>query len=95
MDDGTLSRFGYLDRTNGGETHRVGGIAEWQRTTTSGVTRVEGYAFDYGLDLFSNFTYFLDDPENGDQFEQRDDRFVFGGRASQAWTATSSAGARS
>ena len=88
VDDGTLSRFGYLDRTNGGETHRVGGMAEWQRTTTSGVTRVEGYAFNYGLTLFSNFTYFLDDGENGDQFEQRDDRFVFGGRASRSWTAT-------
>ena len=86
--DGTLSRFGYLDRTNGGQTHRVGGIAEWQRTTPSGVTRVEGYAFSYGLTLFSNFTYFLDDRENGDQFEQRDDRFVVGGRASRSWTAT-------
>ena len=45
----------------------------------------KGYGFGYGLDLFSNFTYFLDDPENGDQFEQRDDRFVFGGRVSHAW----------
>ena len=49
-------------------------MAEWQRTTDAGITHVEGYAFDYGLDLFSNFTYFLDDPEHGDQFEQRDDR---------------------
>jgi hypothetical protein len=87
VDDGELSRFGYLDRTDGGSTHRVGGMVEWQRTGRSGVTRAEGYAFDYGLDLFSNFTYFLDDPDNGDQFEQRDDRFVFGGRASHAWSA--------
>lgn len=88
VDEGALSRFGYLDRTNGGKTHRMGGMAEWQRTTTGGITRVEGYAFGYGLDLFSNFTYFLDDPENGDQFEQRDDRFVFGGRASHTRSAT-------
>ncbi len=79
---GALSRFGFLDRSNGGATHRVGGMAEWQRTTTRGTTRVEAYGFDYGLDLFSNFTYFLDDPAHGDQFEQRDERFVMGGRAS-------------
>jgi hypothetical protein len=79
---GTLSRFGFLDRTNGGETHRIGGMVEWQRTTTGGTTHAEGYGFDYGLDLFSNFTYFLDDPDEGDQFEQRDERIVAGGRIS-------------
>ena len=88
VNDGTLSRFGFLDRTNGGNTHRVGGMAEWQHTTTAGITHVEGYGFDYGLDLFSNFTYFLDDSDNGDQFEQRDDRVVYGGRASHTWPAT-------
>ncbi len=51
------------DPTGGGTTHRAGGGVEWQRTTAAGMTRVEGYGFDYGLDLFSNFTYFLDDPE--------------------------------
>ena len=74
VDDGALSRFGFLDRSNGGETHRAGVMAEWQRTTTTGTTRAEAYGFDYGLDLFSNFTYFLDDPDAGDQFEQRDER---------------------
>lgn len=87
VEDGELSRYGYVDRTNGGETHRVGAMAEWQHTGARGLTHIEGYGFDYGLDLFSNFTYFLDDPDNGDQFEQRDDRFVFGGRASHAVSA--------
>ena len=39
------------------------------------------------LDLFSNFTYFLDDPVNGDQFEQVDRRTVAGGAASHSWTS--------
>ena len=58
-------------------------------------TRVEAYGFDYGLDLFSNFTYFLDDPDNGDQFEQRDER-VRDRRPRQPHAAgsRSSAGAR-
>ncbi len=45
------------------------------------MTRVIGFAMDYGLDLFSNFTYRLNDPVNGDQFEQIDNRRVFGIRS--------------
>jgi hypothetical protein len=85
VQDGLIDRFGYLDRTNGGETHRVGGIVEWQRTGAGSLTRLEGFGFGYGLGLYSNFTYALDDEENGDQFEQRDERFVAGARASHAW----------
>ena len=44
------------------------------------------YWFKYKLNLFSNFTYFLDDPENGDQFEQADDRNVYGWTGS--WSKT-------
>jgi hypothetical protein len=44
------------------------------------VTRAAAYVIRYGLDLYSNFTYFLDDPVNGDQFKQADRRMVYGGR---------------
>ena len=40
------------------------------------------YAIRHRLDLFYDFTYFLDDPWNGDQFEQPDHRITTGGRAS-------------
>ncbi len=36
------------------------------------------YGFYYDLDLFSDFTYYLDDPIKGDQFEQKDNRWVTG-----------------
>ena len=36
------------------------------------------YGFYYDLDLFSDFTYFLTDPVRGDQFEQKDRRWVAG-----------------
>jgi outer membrane receptor protein involved in Fe transport len=42
----------------------------------------------YRLSLFSNFTYFLDNPMDGDQFEQRDSRTVLGGAASRSWRHT-------
>jgi hypothetical protein len=85
IDDGTISRFGYIDPTDGGRSHRHSLIAAWQRGSARSVTRVEGLVSEYGLGLFSNFTYLLDDPENGDQFEQKDDRWIGGLRASRLW----------
>src|SRR5438445_10365258 len=46
------------------------------------------YALKYRLNLFSNFTYFLDHPVNGDQFEQADDRWLFGTSGHSAWTVS-------
>ena len=86
VESGLLSRFDAIDPTDGGRSHRAGGIVEWQRTGANTQTRVEGFGFDYGLVLYSNFTYALDDPERGDQFEQRDDRASFGARASHLWS---------
>ncbi len=80
VDEGVLDRFGTIDQSGGGETSRFSASLEWQRTRGRGVTRASAYGIGYSLDLFSNFTYFLDDPENGDQFKQADRRGVFGGR---------------
>jgi len=41
--------------------------------------RLNAYTINYDLNLFSNFTYFLDDPIDGDQLEQVDERRVTGG----------------
>jgi len=75
---GLVSRFGSLDLSDGGATHRYTVSAEVHRSSGASTTRVLGYATDSRLDLFSNFTYFLNDPTNGDQFEQVDERRVFG-----------------
>jgi hypothetical protein len=80
-----LSRFGLVDATDGGTTSRYSLSSEWQRSSSTALTQAGAYAIRYRLDLFSNFTYFLDDPVNGDQFEQVDDRFVAGMRASHRW----------
>jgi hypothetical protein len=77
---GGLSRFGNVDDTDGGRTARFSLSADWQRSTASSVTRVTAYGLRYRLNLFSNFTYFLDHPDEGDQFEQADRRMVYGGR---------------
>lgn len=79
---GQISRFGLIDASDGGETHRYSLAGEWQRGGDDWSAQGNVFFIESGLDLFSNFTYFLDDPENGDQFEQVDDRKVAGGQAS-------------
>ncbi|MDQ6769117.1 MAG: TonB-dependent receptor [Gemmatimonadota bacterium] len=85
--DGLISRFGSIDPTDGGKTHRYSLSSEWQRNSSTSLTQVAAYGIDYRLNLFSNFTYFLDDPVNGDQFEQVDRRHSYGLRASHRWLA--------
>jgi hypothetical protein len=82
---GLVSRFGSLDPTDGGETHRYSLSADWQRRGPDFRTTVTAYALDYRLKLFSDFTYFLNDPVHGDQFEQADRRVVTGLNASHKW----------
>ncbi|MES1242316.1 MAG: TonB-dependent receptor [Acidobacteriota bacterium] len=88
VEQGLLSRFGAVDPTDGGSSHRYSLSAEVRRGDERSLTRVMGYAIDYSLDLFSNFTYFLDDPDNGDQFEQTDDRTVAGFQVDRQWALT-------
>ena len=81
VDGGTIPRFGLVDPTAGGGTSRYSLAAEWQRSTPATLTQAGAYGIAYRLELFSNFTYFLDHPDVGDQFEQADDRRVYGARA--------------
>jgi hypothetical protein len=70
--------FGTLNPTDGGNSQRYSLQGEWHRYTANSVTQLMAYGFYYDLDLFSDFTYFLTDPVRGDQFEQKDRRWVGG-----------------
>jgi hypothetical protein len=70
--------FGTLNPTDGGNSQRYSLQAEWHRERAKSKTKITVYGFYYDLDLFSDFTYYLDDPVKGDQFEQKDKRWVFG-----------------
>jgi hypothetical protein len=82
VQEGLIDRFGGIDDTTGGSSHRYSLSSEFDHPLGPGRFRAAAYAVKYDLDLFSNFTYFLDDPEHGDQFEQRDDRWYYGASAS-------------
>ena len=74
---GLLDRFGFVDPTNGGESHRYSLALDVAKPLGAWSLEANAYALDYQLDLFSNFTYALD-PVDGDQFEQFDDRNAYG-----------------
>ncbi len=79
VDDGTISRFGAIDPTDGGRTSRYSLSLDRHKTLSNGaVFHMDVYAIRYRLNLFSNFTFFLDNPVDGDQFEQADARTVVG-----------------
>jgi hypothetical protein len=84
VSEGLIGRFGTMDPTDGGITQRYSLSANWHRQTGSGTTRVSGYAIRSTLDLYNNFTYFLDDPMNGDQFRQQERRWLGGIDASHS-----------
>jgi outer membrane receptor protein involved in Fe transport len=82
---GLLDRFDAVDRTGGGETSRYSLTADWKHSWKDALTQTSAYVIRYDLNLFSNFTYFLVDPINGDQFEQADRRTTTGLDLSHRW----------
>ncbi|MEQ8289341.1 MAG: TonB-dependent receptor [Gammaproteobacteria bacterium] len=74
IDNNLISELGSLDTTVGGESQRYSISSQWQKSAWT----FNAYVIQSELYLFSNFTYFLDDPVNGDQFEQVDERSIYG-----------------
>lgn len=81
VDSGQIDRLGFIDPDLGGKTERYSltGFTTFHHGDGS-TTDVRAYAIDYNFDLTSNFTYFLDDPVNGDEFRQEDRRWIYGGK---------------
>lgn len=74
---GQISRRGFLDDAPGGNTKRLTASARWWKGHEKR-TRAQVWLARYELELWSNFTYFLDDPVAGDEFQQLDRRTVGG-----------------
>lgn len=81
VEQGLVSRLGCLDCSDGGQTYRYSLAGDFGRALGPGHWQTSAYAIAYQLDLYSNFTYFLNDPLHGDQFEQFDRRRVYGGQS--------------
>ncbi len=85
IDNGYIPRFGAIDPTDGGQTERYSLNFNGRKTVGNGTFGLDAYIIRYKLDLWSNFTYFLDNPVRGDQFQQTDDRTVYGLIPTYSW----------
>lgn len=83
VDQGVIDSLGSLDTDVGGDSSRYSLSAQWANPNWS----MSAYVIDSDLNLFSNFTYFLDNPIDGDEFEQVDNRQLFGGEIVHNWQA--------
>ncbi len=86
VDSGLISnRFDAIDPSDGGSSHRYSLSGAWRRTGETSSTQFNAYVIATELKLFSNFTYFLNDPVHGDQFTQPDRRTITALNASHTW----------
>lgn len=77
--NGTITRFGAIDNTEGGQTGRTNfnAIIKTAITPNTSFTN-QLYYSRYNFELYSNFTFFLNDPVNGDQIRQKEKRDIIG-----------------
>jgi len=87
VNSGAIDRFGAVDNTTGGRTHRFSLSGDYRQTLGESLIEANVYAVKYRLNLFSDFTYFVADPVNGDQIEQADDRWMFGTSGEWTWAS--------
>ncbi|MDO6388707.1 TonB-dependent receptor [Pontibacter sp. BT731] len=77
--DGTISRFGAIDDTEGGSTSRQSlNISLMTVLPNNAVLDNQVYIIHYDFELYSNFTFFLHDSVNGDQIRQKEQRSIIG-----------------
>lgn len=76
---GIIGRFGSLDPFDGGITNRQGLNAQlWETWEDGSFTTANAHATYYGFNEWENETFFLDDPDLGDQINEQDYRLVSG-----------------
>ena len=79
VQSGRIDRFGAIDDTEGGITSRYNFIFEHVKNlNNNSLFKNNLYYSDYNFELYSNFTFFLEDPVNGDQIRQKEHRRMFG-----------------
>ncbi|MBA2745317.1 MAG: TonB-dependent receptor [Flavisolibacter sp.] len=79
VESGMVGFYGAIDDTEGGKTSRYNASIELLSNLNSGgAVRNQFFYSKYKFELYSNFTFFKEDPINGDQIRQREDRNIIG-----------------
>ena len=83
VERGAITRFGSIDPDEGGYTSRHQLFVQYKaRPSDNSELKALAYIGAYKFNLFSNFTLFKRDPDNGDELDQLDRRTFYGGRVS-------------
>ena len=79
VNNGIISNFGAIDDTEGGFTNRTNANIQYNSVLSNDVSvKTNLFYSSYNFELYSNFTFFLEDPINGDQIKQKENRDLFG-----------------
>lgn len=79
VNSGLITRFGAIDDTEGGNTSRTNLNVQYESFFENNAKlKTNVFYSNYEFELYSNFTFFLEDPENGDQIKQKEQRDIFG-----------------
>jgi outer membrane receptor protein involved in Fe transport len=84
---GEIGLYGAFDPTDGGNANRLSLSGRWAQPDETGSSKFNFYAIKSSLNLWNNFTYFLNDPLNSDQFHQHDDRILGGINGSRTFNS--------
>jgi len=85
--EGIIGRFGSIDPSEGGNTYRQNINMIYSHPSESSDLMAQVYVSRYNFQLFSDFTFFANDPVNGDEIEQDDRRTLAGGRVEYTTTS--------
>lgn len=79
VNDGTISHYGAIDPNEGGNTGRTNFNLQYDaKIDENSQIKNTAYFSKYDFELYSNFTFFLNDPVNGDQIKQKENRTIVG-----------------
>jgi outer membrane receptor for Fe3+-dicitrate len=79
IDNNSISRFGAIDDTEGGQTDRTNVSLQYtKKISKDSYFKSNIYYSTYHFELYSNFTFFLNDSINGDQIKQKEARELYG-----------------
>ena len=85
VESGLIGFYGSIDPNEGGQTSRTNFNAEVVTATRKNhVWKNQAFFSNYNFELYSNFTFFLNDAINGDQIKQKEGRNLFGYNSSYA-----------
>lgn len=79
IESGVISRFGSIDPSEGGNTERYNvNLQLAHRLNDRTTLETQAYYSKYLFNLYSNFTFYLNDPINGDEINQAEKRSIYG-----------------